>query len=298
VGTFKDVQLAEFPVHNTPLAGHSLQESDLRAKTGVNVVGVWERGKLLPARPETLLSDSNVVLVVGSAEQVAALNTHVERFDTNDNPVIVIGGGKIGRAAAASLKAKGVPVHVVDRSPAAAERCASLADRVFVGESSDRETLMAAGIERAPSVVLTTNDDATNIYLCIYCRRLNPHVRIVSRITHERNVEAIHRAGADFALSYATLGQEAVLAFLLGRDLIFVGERVRFFSLKTPASLVGKTLGESEIGTLTGLNVVAIHEDGKTIVNPPPDRVLSTADELYALGSPEQRRQYQQLFMG
>jgi uncharacterized protein with PhoU and TrkA domain len=119
----------------------------------------------------------------------------------------------------------------------------------------------------------------------------------VSRITHERNVEAIHRAGADFALSYATLGQEAVLAFLLGRDLIFVGERVRFFSLKTPPSLVGKTLGESEIGTLTGLNVVAIHEDGKTIVNPPPDRVLTDVCELYALGSPEQRRQYQQLFM-
>ena len=50
------------------------------------------------------------------------------------------------------------------------------------------------------SVLLTTNDDAMNIYLAIYCRRLNPGLRIVSRITHERNVEAIHRAGADFVL--------------------------------------------------------------------------------------------------
>ena len=54
-------------------------------------------------------------------------------------------------------------------------------------------------------MVLTTNDDATNIFLAVYCRRLNPDTRIVSRITHERNLEAIHRAGADFVLSYTTL---------------------------------------------------------------------------------------------
>ena len=48
-----------------------------------------------------------------------------------------------------------------------------------------------AGILEAASVLLTTNDDAMNIYLAVYCRRLNPNLRIVSRITHERNVEAI-----------------------------------------------------------------------------------------------------------
>ena len=47
-----------------------------------------------------------------------------------------------------------------------------------------------------------------NIYLAVYCRRLKPDLRIVSRITHERNVEAIHRAGADFVLSYTSLGAE------------------------------------------------------------------------------------------
>jgi len=296
VGSFKDLQIAEFPVHNTPLFGQTLRESALRQKTGVNVVGVWERGRLLPARPETRLSDTSVAVIVASKAQIAELNRQVERFDTNEHPVIVVGGGKVGRAAANVLKARGVPVHVVERSPAGAARCESIAERVFVGEASDRETMMQAGIDRAPSVVLSTNDDAMNIYLCIFFRRLNPHLRIVSRITHERNVEAIHRAGADFVLSYATLNQEAVLAFLLGRDLIFVGEGVRFFSLKLPPALAGKTLGESDIGARTGLNVVAILQDGETTTNPQPDMVLSGSCELYALGNPEQRRQYAQLF--
>ena len=51
-------------------------------------------------------------------------------------------------------------------------------------------------------MLLTTNDDAMNIYLAVYCRKLNRDLRIVSRITHERNVEAIHRAGADFVLRF------------------------------------------------------------------------------------------------
>jgi Trk K+ transport system NAD-binding subunit len=103
-----------------------------------------------------------------------------------------------------------VAVHVVDREASAAERLAGAADAIVVGDAADRSVLVRAGIERAPSVLLTTNDDAVNIYLAVYCRRLNADLRIVSRITHERNLEAIHRAGADFVLSYASLGVERV----------------------------------------------------------------------------------------
>ena len=57
-----------------------------------------------------------------------------------------------------------------------------------------------------------THDDAMNIDLAVYCRRLNCTSWIVSRITHDRNLEAIHRAGADFVLSYTTLGIEAAMS--------------------------------------------------------------------------------------
>ena len=53
-----------------------------------------------------------------------------------------------------------------------------------------------------------------NIYLTVYCRRLNPKARILTRVTHERNVEAIQRAGADFVLSYASLGVQTVYSIV------------------------------------------------------------------------------------
>ena len=114
-------------------------------------------------------------------------------------------------------------------------RCGRSASALFPGDAADRRLLERAGIHDASSVLLTTNDDAMNIYLAVYCRRLNPSLRIVSRITHERNVEAIHRAGADFVLSYTTLGVEAVMSLLRGYSLVLLGEGVELFSITVPA---------------------------------------------------------------
>jgi Trk K+ transport system NAD-binding subunit len=105
-------------------------------------------------------------------------------------------------------------------------RLASGVEGVFAGDAADRRVLEGAGILKARSVLLTTNEDAMNIYLAVYCRRLNARLRIVSRITHERNLEAIHRAGADFVLSYTTLGIEAVMSLLRGYPPVLLGEGV------------------------------------------------------------------------
>lgn len=296
LGRFRDLMIAEFPVYRTPLSGCTLRDTQLRQVTGVNVVGIWERGRLVPARPDTLLHDSSVPVVVGTAEQVEELNHVIEPFDINDSPVLVIGGGKVGQAAARELKRRGVPVHLIEHDASVAAECEAFLEHVFLGEAADLDVLTRAGIVDAPSVLLTTNDDAMNIYLCIYCRRLNPHLRIVSRVTHERNVEAIHRAGADFVLSFASLGVESVLALLQNRELIFVGEGVRFFSVSTPRALDNVRLLDSGIGARTGLNVIAMQSGTSTITNPPPDTILHQGVELLAIGTDDQRRAFQKFF--
>lgn len=296
VGSLQGLEIAEFPVHGTPLAGRSLRDSRLRPTLGVNVVGVWERGRLLPASPDLVLSDASVPVVVGTPEQIAELDTLLVIYDTNYNPVLVIGGGKVGLAATRALRAKGMAVHLVEKDPALRERLEEVPDRLFVGDAADRQVLMRAGLAQAPSVVLTTNDDAVNIYLTVYCRRLNPELRIVSRVTHERNVEAIHRAGADFALSYATLGVETVYALITGRELVILGEGVEVFSLPVPPSLAGRSLAEAGVGQRTGLNVLALEADGHVTTSPGPDRPLPTHGRVLVIGTPEQRESFAEAF--
>jgi hypothetical protein len=85
-----------------------LRDTQLRQLTGVNVVGVWERGRLVSAQTDTVLGDSSVP-VVGTADRIAELDRLVEPFDVNDNPLLVIGGGKVGQAAMRALRRRGVP---------------------------------------------------------------------------------------------------------------------------------------------------------------------------------------------
>lgn len=296
IGTFGDLQIAELPARGTLLAGETVRGTRLRERTGLNVVGLWERGRLRPAYPQTVIQPDSVVVLAGLASQMAALDALLPARQTPVVPVLVIGAGKVGQAAAFALKRKGLPVHVIDRDAGPLAGLATRVDRVFSGDAADRRLLERAGIEQAPSVLLTTNDDAMNIYLAVYCRRLNPHVRIVSRITYERNVEAIHRAGADFVLSYTSLGIEAVLSILRGHDLVLLGEGVELFSIPVPPSLADRPLRESGIGSKTGLSVVALEREGTLVTQLTVETVLASGAELITLGSLEQRRAFAEAF--
>ncbi len=296
VGRFKDLVIAEFPVHNTPLAGRTVVESNLRRLTGLNIVAYSERGVLLPTRADTVLSDYCIVVVVGTEAQVDSLDALFVIYEPNENPVLVIGGGKVGCAVTWALRERDVSVHMVERDASLESNLSDIADQVFAGDAADLEVLMAAGLADAPSVVLTTNDDATNIFLAVYCRRLNPHARIVSRITHERNLEAIHRAGAEFVLSYSTLAVTSLMSLVHGRELVLVGEGVDLFVEPVPARLAGRTLSESELGTRTGLNVVAVQKRDGPAVNPVGETELEDGHELVMLGTAEQLAEFRDVF--
>src|SRR5690606_9551504 len=229
-------------------------------------------------------------------DQLELLDELLLIYNVNPNPVLVIGGGRVGRAAARALQGRDTDVHIVERDPVICEKAKRVCNRVFEGDAADYAILEAAGVEEAPSVLLTTHDDAMNIYLASYCRRLNPDLRIISRITHDRNVESIHRAGADFVLSYASLGVSAVFSLLQGKDLVVLGEGLDLFSVPVPRKLAGKTLAESGIGAKTGLLVIAIHDGAEVITNPPPTTPLPDGGELAVLGDTDQRHLFTEVY--
>jgi Trk K+ transport system NAD-binding subunit len=296
VGEFRRLQIAELPARDTPFVGRIVRDTKLRQQAGVSIVGLWERGKLRPAYPETLIQPDSVLVVAGTSSQISALNALLPDGGDTSHPVLVIGAGKVGQAAVGTLKRKGLKVHVIDRTEAALAPIAGVVDGVFAGDAADGDLLRRAGIMEARSVLLTTNDDAMNIYLAVYCRRLNKDLRIVSRITHERNLEAIHRAGADFVLSYTTLGIDGVLSLLRGHPPLVLGEGVELFFVHVPASLAGRPLKESAIGSHSGLSVVAVQEGDVLTAPLTAETILPAGGDLIVLGSQEQRTRFEEEF--
>jgi voltage-gated potassium channel len=296
IGRFEDLVLAEFPIHATTLPGRTIRDTRLRALTGLNIVAVWQRGRLLPAGPDTVLTDHCVPVIVGTEDQLTELDALFVIYRHNDNPVLVIGGGKVGCATARALRERNTAVTILDEDPSLEPELAQVADRVVVGDAANLQVVLDAGIARAPSVVLTTNDDATNIFLALYCRKLNTETHIVSRITHDWNLEAIHRAGANFALSHASLAVKSLISLVQGRDLVILGEGTDLFVEGVPSTLAGKSLGESGLGARTGLNVIAVRHAGVSKTNPSAGTELPPGAELVMIGTAEQRQQFVRLF--
>lgn len=296
IGRYDELLLAELPVRKTPLVGRTVRETRLRETTGVSVVGTWERGRFVPATPEMRLTDTSVPVLIGTEAQLAALDDLLLIYNFNPNPVLILGGGRVGRAAARVLLARETPVTIVEKDPVVAERARRVGATVVEGDAADLDVIEGAGVSRAPSVLLTTHDDAVNVFLAAYCRRLNPELRIVSRITHERNMESVHRAGADLVLSYDALGVSAVVALLQGQDLTVLGEGLDLFTVPVPRKLAGKTLLASSVGAKTGLLVIGVTHGEETVAPPTPDTILPAGGELAMLGSAEQHHRFAEIF--
>jgi voltage-gated potassium channel len=298
VGGYRDLLVAELPVRHTPFAGIDVSQTRLRDTDGMSVAGIWIRGRLQPAYPSTRIDPAGVLVVAGTQAQVVGLNRRLAATTVAApaGAVLIIGAGRVGHAAAAELTRLGIRTHVLEKDARALASMAAVADLAVEGDAADREVLERAGLHEASSVVLTTNDDAMNVYLSVYCRRLKPELRIVSRITHERNVEAIHRAGADFVLSYASLGAETLFALIRGRETIILGEGVALFTREVPAELAGRTLQQSTIGARTGLVVIALQAADRFVTELHSGTVLPRGAELVMIGNLEQRRAFSQAF--
>lgn len=282
IGHIDELVIGEATVQETPLIGKTLKESKLREATGVSVVGMWERGKFLQPLPDSVITERTVLVLAGSVEQLRNYDELVSIYHVSDNPVLIIGAGRVGRAAAKSLKERQIDFRILDKNP---ERIYDN-EKYILGDAADHSVLNEAGLNEAHTVLITTNDDDMNIYLTIYCRQLNPSIEIISRTTYEKNINTMHRAGADFVMSYASMGANSIFNILEGQDVLVLAEGLNIFNHKVNHTLADKSLIESDIRKKTGCTVVAIIcKDEGMMVSPAPDKVLKLNQEIILIGS-------------
>ncbi|MCP3960538.1 MAG: potassium channel protein [bacterium] len=291
IGQFDDLLIAEATAHRTPMVGKTLGENRLREKVGVTVVGVWERGRFEPARRETMILDNTVLVLAGSEEHLARYDELYCIYNISTTPVVILGGGRVGRATARFLARREMDYRIVEVLPEL------ILDEKYVhGSAADLEVLEQAGIREAPAVIITPHEDDLNVYLTIYCRQLRPDIQVLSRAIHERNVPTLHRAGADCVLSYASMGVGAVMNMLQRSKILLVAEGLELFELRVPEELAGRVIAESAIRERTGCSVVAIHtEQGMKVVPNPSVKLPSNAD-IVLIGSAEAEDRFLELY--
>ncbi len=294
IGAFAGLKIAEASVAGTPLVGQTLQEAQLRARLGVGLIGVWNRGRFEIATGQTTLHESSVIILAATPEQLAAYDREYAFESDAGHPMMVIGGGRVGRAVGRAFEAEGLAYSIIEQL----EERVRPGPRYVIGDAADRAILEEAGIDDAGAVVITTHDDDVNVYLTLYCRRLRPDIRIVSRARLDRNVPTLYRAGADAVLSYAATCSAAIWNQFRGNETLLIADGLNIFRTPMPPGLVGTTLADAHIYSKTGCNVVAVEHDGRIQGNPDAHSPLPSGGELVMIGDEGSEATFTRRFPG
>lgn len=295
ISRFDELIIAEFPAMGTPLVGKTLAESGLREHFGVTIVGIWDRGTFTVPNAQSVIERTSVLVLSGAEQNLAAFDDiyafyHICKLTAD--PVLIVGSGRVGDSIVERFRERESPYLVIEKNPKKLQN----ESNYVLGDAADIRTLQKAWIEKAPAALVTTHDDATNIYLTKYLRSLRPDMQILSRANLERNVSTLHRAGADFVMSYTALGADAIFNFLKNEDTWLLAVGLNIFRLKAPASLAGKVLAGSRIREITDCTVVALREDGVLSINPDPKIPIPAGAELILIGTDEGERKFLQAF--
>ena len=296
ISKFEDLLIVEVPAMTTELEGQTIAQAKIRENTGVTVVGLWEKGRFTQPHPNTMISNSTVLVLAGSEKQQNKFEMHFSLacpFFPENDPVLILGGGRVGLAAAATLEQFGIPYNIVEKHPKLAKKN----ENTIHGDAADLATLVKAGIENARAIIITTHNDPVNIYLAFYCRQLRPDIQIITRATLERSVPKLHRGGADLVMSYAKMGANSILSVLRPDEIFMAPEGLNVFSTPVPPALKGKNLIESSIRERTGCSVIAVKADGTMIVGPDPSTPLNDNDELILIGTNEAEHRFSEVIL-
>ena len=214
---------------------------------------------------------------------------------------IICGAGRVGRSAARELARKPAPFVILEQNEAKAQRFAD-GWLTIVGDATQEATLRQARIEHARGLVAATTTDATNIYIVLTARGLNPELKIIARASEEDAEKHLITAGADSVISpYSFAGHRIAQSFLRPNVLDFIdlatvrhgkmGLEIEEILVNDASRFAGKTIEESKIRQDLGVIVLAIKHRGQDLsFNPAPDARIEPGDYLVAMGEPEELR--------
>jgi len=279
----EDFEVAELPIQRgSSLVGNTIAGSDIRERTGVNIIGAWFRGRFeSPPSPDATLDTGTVLLVTGREVQLDRLRdlTTAEMRQFRRGRTVVVGRGEVGSTVAGGLSAASVPHTVLDLHDGPGVD--------VVGDATDPDALSRAGVEDARTVILALPDDTVSEFAILVIRDLNPEIELIARAEEMENVQKMYRAGADYVLSLASVsGRMLASTILESEEVISLDKQVEVLRTRAPG-LVGRTLGEADVRARTGCTVVAVERDGGVITDLGPDFRVEEGDELVIAGTDE-----------
>lgn len=273
--------------------------------------------------PFMIANMDKIVMKVAANEwmmQSLQLTQLASRTMKTQKHVIIAGFGRSGQSLATLLSDEKLPWYALDLDPERVQEAQTAGANVSYGDAARRESLIAAGINRASALVITFADTRLALKVLHLVHELAPNLAVIVRSHDDSDLDVLKQAGATEVVPEAlesslmlashalvTMGvplrrvvhrvqsaRDERYASLRGYfhgagdvsdDLEHTYVRLHSVTLREGAAAVGKRLGElglEEVET----EVTAVRRNGKSLEGD-PETVLLAGDVLVLRGAGE-----------
>lgn len=240
--------------------------------------------------------------------------------------VVICGFGRVGSSLGKVLVRSGIPVLIIDIDHV---RIQELRDRgvpCLYGDSSNIEVLRHARLELARVMVVALPDPLACQMAMANAKQINPKLDILARAQRSQDVPGLYNLGAEEVVQPEFEASIEVIRYTLSKlgytsreiqryshqirkegyrqfqddfnpdatpDLLeALGEaELTWLEIPLGSPLDGHSLREVDVRGRTGVGVLAVRHDGKTIPNPKADKRLYGHDEILVMGTQSQLNQ-------
>lgn len=225
--------------------------------------------------------------------------------------VIICGYGRNGHQASIELLEHETPLVVIERDEQVIEEMRKSNEVLYIeGDATNDEVLHAAQIQTAKAIITTLPDDAENLFIVLSARQINPQIKIISRALGDNADIKLKRAGANNVIMPDRIGGQRMAKLVTQPDVV---EFIEFLMLQRSKDVsieeiacscfsedtLRKTIGELEIRSKSGANIIGLKTEEKTyIINPAADVKLSPNDQIFVLGRPEEIEKLKEIMNG
>ncbi len=217
------------------------------------------------AAPFIIANMDRIAMKVASNEwmlQSLQLTQLASRTMAAQKHVIIAGFGRSGQSLATLLSEEKLPWYALDLDPERVQEARSAGINVSYGDCTRRESLIAAGINRASALVITFADTRLALKVLHLVHELAPKLPVIVRAHDDTELEVLKKAGATEVVPEA-LESSLMLAshalVVMGVPLRRVVHRVQAARDERYASLRGFFHGASDLAEDPEHSYVRLH---------------------------------------
>jgi trk system potassium uptake protein TrkA len=202
--------------------------------------------------------------------------------------IVIVGAGDIGRPLIETATRGGNEVVVIENHEERADFAASEFDAMVLHDDATvKDTLEDAGIQQADALVSTTDQDATNVMVCLLARELEVP-RIVSVVHNPEHMALFERIGVNVMQNPQRLIAESLYRAVKRPsivDYMRIGEEAEVFEIEVGAEapITNKTLQEANEAGLFGTEVLVVaieRDDSAEPITPRGGTVIQHGDRV------------------